>query len=68
MSTVQEMHQLLHNLVEEWPGDHNHPTVERARELLGKSPSLSDRMLVTDDCNWSVTDYQEFHDAMWYSI
>jgi hypothetical protein len=68
MSTEQELQHLLSKLVEEWPGDDNHPTVRQAREYLGIRSSLSGRTLVLDNRNQHLADNDDQYDAMWFSI
>jgi hypothetical protein len=60
MEHVHELRQLVHQLVEGWPADEHHPTVEQARQYLEEHdtqhhPEIAD-------------DHREYLDALWYSL
>lgn len=68
MSTVHELRQLLSSLVESWPGDHSHPTVQQAREYLESNPTLSINTDLLDGySHWAAQD-EDSHNSAWYSV
>lgn len=63
MHSVYELRTLLRDLVENWPGEHNHPTVEQAREHLGQTAIYK-----FFDGDLSEDQNQDYYDALWYSL
>ncbi len=61
MISAHELRQILHNLIEEWPGDDSHPTVRQAQEFLSSHRSYGS-MELADDQN------EDYQTALWYSI
>jgi hypothetical protein len=59
MENVHELHQLVHQLVEGWPADEHHPSVEQARQYLEEHDTLHG--VVSDE-------HREYLDALWYSL
>jgi hypothetical protein len=63
----QELHQLLSELVQVWPDDHNHPVVDRAREYLEVHGSATD----SDEGYHQMTAYDGWKPnatEVWYSL
>jgi hypothetical protein len=72
MSTVQELHHMLSMLIDVWPEDHPHPTVEQARAYLQSGHLALDNdelpgehQMIYMEIPSSADSYQ---DATWYSI
>lgn len=59
MEHVHELHQLVHQLVEKWPADQKHPTIEQARQYLEEHDT---QPRITSD------EHREYLDALWYSL
>lgn len=62
-----ELHQLLSELIEVWPGEHTHPVVERARTYLEEHSAASD----SENSYHQMTTYDGWKpnsNEMWYSV
>lgn len=66
MNKFYELHEILNSLVEAWPHDQQHPTVEQARNYLQDMvPSSSDYSM---DIQPYITENEDYYNAMWYSL
>ncbi len=63
MATVRELRMLLNDLIEQWPEDVDHPSLEQAREYLEMHPTLFSNDLRT--ANYCLTCNE--HDE-WYGL
>jgi hypothetical protein len=59
MEHIHEMRHLVHQLVERWPADEHHPTIEQARQYLEEYDTHSTE--TTDE-------RREYLDSLWYSL
>jgi hypothetical protein len=59
MEHIHELRQLVHQLVEGWPADQNHPTIEQARQYLEEHDTQS---------HIQSDEHREYLDALWYSL
>jgi hypothetical protein len=50
---------LVHQLVEGWPADQNHPTIEQARQYLEEHDTQT---------HIQSDEHREYLDALWYSL
>ncbi len=66
MNTTHQLHQILSDLVDSWPGDYPHPMVDHARYYLQHAmPGLMD---ASADHGSSTDEHDDYHDALWYSL
>lgn len=70
MGTVRELQQLLTNLVEAWPEEYSHPTVEQAREFLdsGYTPLGIAEMMSGRGQGWQLEKSEDYYTSLWYSL
>jgi hypothetical protein len=62
MNNTIELQQLLSSLVDAWPAEHNHPTIEQARAYLE-----TQRIVSGEQYPYSV-DRGEDYNTAWYSL
>lgn len=60
MENVHELHRLVSQLIEVWPEDHNHPTVEQARQYLETTD--------IQHSSSSLDERRDYLDSLWYSL